>query len=105
MGEFHVYKFDDVPVRYDGQEAYATGEAELYYELELPDPDVGINNMDANWEVSTMALELLDEDGQQLLLTGDAAIDCMAVYKQIYRYLRDTDVDVVNSILQEVEWS
>jgi hypothetical protein len=105
MGEFHTYRFEDVPVRYEGKEVYATGEAELYCELELPDPDSGITTMDVDWEVSSMGLELLDEEGDQILLTGDAAIDCLGVYRQVYQYMRDNDNDVVDRVLADVAWS
>lgn len=105
MGEYFRYTFEDVPVRYDGKEVYATGEAELYYELDLPDPEVGITTMNVDWEVSSMGLEVIDEDEGQLLLTGDAAIDCLGVYRQVYQHLRDNEQDVVDRVLAEVAWS
>ncbi len=105
MGEFYHYQFEDVPVRYEGKEVYATGEAELYYELDLPDPDVGITTMGVDWEVSSMGLSLSDDDGTELLLTGDAAIDCLGVYRQVYQHLRDNEQDVVDRVLSDVAWS
>ena len=105
MGEYFRYQFEDVPVRYEGKEVYATGEAELYYELDLPDPDVGINTLGVDWEVSSLGLELVEEDGDQVLLTGDAAIDCLGVYRQIYQHLRDNEQDVVDRVLADVAWS
>jgi hypothetical protein len=105
MGEYFHYQFEEVPVRYEGKEVYATGEAELYCELELPDPEVGINNMDVKWEISSMGFSLSDEEGVELFFTGDAAVDCMGVYRQVYQYMRDMDDDVVNTVLTEISWS
>lgn len=93
------FPFDSVPIVHQGKVVFATGYATVDYEVEAPDPSVGVG-AECDWKIDDVTYHLSDEEGEDIPFAFDDAV-VTNLDDQVMKFLRAAQGDSISEQCHE----
>jgi hypothetical protein len=93
------FPFDSVPIVHQGKVVFATGYANIDYEVDAPDPSVGAG-AECDWKIDDVSFDLSDEEGEVVPIEFNETL-IQTLSDQIIKFLIAAQGDVISEQCHE----